>query len=242
MAKDPDKLKKTIKALFDKAKSAGELGNEREAETFMAKAQELLMKYNLEREDLSEDDKAKGITVDYHTWFKKSESDWVFSLFCTLARYNFCECVQRTGRDWVIIGTSENGQTVGSLGEWLIPEVRHMARNKMKQEWSGNPNTYLRGFYRGFVSGLDSKLREEQSNQLEQAKKVLAGDTTLPAVMGNLPKLMEQHVALRDAFKKIHFPNLRSSSSRGLSGHSGFSSGRNAGKNANLKRAGQKRI
>lgn len=249
MKKDKESLKKKINALFAKANSAGELGNQAEAEIFMAKAQELMTKYNLESDDLSEEDKAKGITIPIKDWFRKTESTWVSSLCGVLAYYNFCRSIEdQTRGAWVIIGSEDNAKTVASLVTMLIPEVRRMCNDECRRVWDGNPNTFKRGYFRGFVVGIKEKLEAQREEQMMKARKIEAGDTTLPAYYGNLPKKIEQHKELVAKFVDKHYPRLRQQSSRKLSGADGFNRGREAGRNANLNRGsksyggGQRRL
>lgn len=238
-----------IRALFDKAKSAGEIGSDKEAEIFAAKAQDMLNKYNLTREDLTDEVKAKGMVIPYERWFKKTESTWVSSLLHTLAKYNFCMSIADDSRNaWVIIGEENNANTVAQLGEMLIPEVRSLCNESCRLNWNGNPNTYKRGYFRGFVHGLGEKLREEQEEQLRKAKAIEAGDTNLPAYYGKLPSVIAQNKLLVTNFVEKHYPKLRNSRSASLSGVSGYQKGREQGKQTNLNRGsrsyggGQRRL
>ena len=93
-----NKLQKLL-ALQDSAKA---IGSAAEAETVAAKINELLLLHNLSLSELRESQKPEeresmgkaDIEVDKLT--NKKEGDWVYQLYCVIARHNLCEAIKRT--------------------------------------------------------------------------------------------------------------------------------------------------
>jgi hypothetical protein len=133
MSKILDKIKK----LYDKSLSAKELGNQAEAEAFLAKATELLAEHNLSFSDLkSDEEKEEEIFFDeeqgrhFPLYDKPEQGRWRMDLLATLAKNNFCTCIYRgNGTAYFrgfLIGTPTNIEIVRYLYEIsqnLFPEL-----------------------------------------------------------------------------------------------------------------------
>jgi hypothetical protein len=242
MAEDKDALKKKIAALFAKAESTSQLGNQKEAEAFMAKAQELLTKHSLEKENLEEADKAKGMTIPFEDWYRKSESDWLNMLFHVLAKYHHCSMIIDNKRKaWVIVGAPENAETVAYMGITLVPKIRKMCNEACKENWEGNPNTFKRGYFRGFPLGLRERLEQQWNEQMSESQRAIDEARTtgnLPAPISNLPRVIAHNQGLIQEFYKKHYPHLGKAGfgKTKLQGVSGFAMGKEAGSKESLSR------
>lgn len=86
-----EKIKAKIAALFAKAEGTD---NEHEAETFMAKAQEMLQKHNLSRLDLDPEGHTDplGHDAEAYTWF--ASSSWHATLYHAVSNYYGCQMVR----------------------------------------------------------------------------------------------------------------------------------------------------
>ena len=239
-------LKVKIKALWDKAISAGQVGNAHEAEAFSKKASELMLKYNLSQMDL-EDAKeapkfAKAFVIPFALVEQRHESDWLAHLFSALCRANFCSIIIDKARGgYVIIGQPENGNAVSYLCIQLTERIRSMAGTEFKK-YNGHEkrNTWKRGFLRGCALGIASQLRDQSDKQEREGREAMAAvakgskDTGL-MVMSNLPAMIEKNNQLIQTFIDRTYPRLKAgSASARLKGSSGFSQGLEKGRSMNI--------
>jgi hypothetical protein len=89
-----EKIIDMIKRLFEKAESAKEIGSLAEAESFFAKASELLIKHNLTREEVdaaAKDNEFNMVILAIREI--KSDGDYEHALLSTIAEANFCKVV-----------------------------------------------------------------------------------------------------------------------------------------------------
>ena len=94
---EQDSILKKIKALIDKAASSRNCaGSIAESEAFMKKAQELLLKYNLDTEKVTsyEQVKKEGIEEEKISY----QEDWEINLLSGIAIANFCNIVVHPNR------------------------------------------------------------------------------------------------------------------------------------------------
>lgn len=223
------KIKERIEKLFRKARSAEEIGSLEEAATFTAKAQELLVQYNLELSDL-EIDGEQGpeiirVTVelkDRYGW-AKTDGDWLIRLHNAIAHFNFCKLISHSHTYISLIGEQHNIDMVEYICSNVIPTIKAL-RLKAWREYTGTEktNTFKRGYYRGAVSGLFTKLHEQR--KAEEAK--YSGLTGL---------IVRNDEAIQEKTSEL-FPNLKTRTTRRLRGSTGLSQGFQDGKNIQINK------
>lgn len=246
-----DKTKKKIENLFKKAESAQEIGSLEEAQLFINKANQLLVKYNLEQVDVMTKETGNTcigeevMTGEIHGW-NKTDSLWVNKLYARVAKYNFCDAVFSMpywiydyGEDgirtpnkkkWVkpyvtIIGEPHNIEMVKYICSHIIPKLKKLQSKRWKElqgQISEKKNTFKRGYFSGAVMGIANKLYDQQKTN-EKKYEGLPG----------LIKLNE--VAVKEKTDEI-FPELGRTRSRGLSGVTGAAVGRKDGRNMNINK------
>ena len=180
-----DGIKVKIKNLLALADSASKIGNLAEAETALAKAQELLLKYNLEKAEIFDhgDETEQTLISDRDIelcdlGWKKNEAQFTVSLINVIARYNLCKIVHiKTASPWggrvAIFGEQDNIDMVIYIHIQLQERIRHLGKKEFtKYEWMGEKkNTFMRGFLMGAVNGISLKLRTQYENfQNNEAK------------------------------------------------------------------------
>lgn len=166
-------IKSKIEKLFKKAESAKELGSLQEAETFMAKAQEILTKYNIEQSELNlgdEQENPVGYEVinmgEAHNW-KKTDGRWLIQLYHVVGQHNFCKVViNRTpGTSQVItlIGEDHNRDVVKFMCSNIIPKIRNLEKDRWKEyHGSEKRNAFRRAYLSGAAAGIGAKLSEQR--------------------------------------------------------------------------------
>lgn len=104
MQKKENSLLKKIKALYEKAQSSQELGNVEEANAFMKKVEELILKHNLDLSKIKEFSEVEDIYhneereegIEYYKKETLQEGKWEQDLISIICQYNFCKCFYRT--------------------------------------------------------------------------------------------------------------------------------------------------
>jgi len=166
-----------------------------EADTAMAMANKLLVKYNLSLDDITLDDATsyKGIVQDDDKVVVnqvKEEGNWEVALMSTLAYFNMCKDItfRRTGVKEAkiqLIGKEHNIEVV----KYLFNVARQMYRDisksqynslrkQVRQQYPGHSDVelgkakllpyrtvWIRNFLKGCVHGLYAKLHEQQQQQ-----------------------------------------------------------------------------
>ncbi len=205
-----------------------------EAEAAAAKAQQLLLKYNLELDEVKgfipEEERLVGEEL-VETSEKKSESNWIWELYGVVARYNFCYTIRHR---WIdtnnpygvkasVIGLSGNVAVVTFTVEWLIPNIRRMA----KEAWTEYEGYEKRGrFTRGFLIGCVEGIRSKLHREWEASQVVDENTRALVVVRGR--EIAE--------YVRLHFPALSISKPRSLSSWDGKTAGDRAGQDMTIRR------
>ncbi|MAO08076.1 MAG: hypothetical protein CL596_05120 [Alteromonas sp.] len=223
-----ENIKKKIAALFKKAESAKEIDSLEEAQAFMAKAQDLLAKYNLEKSQLDLDDETIKIEHDVFNMrdkfkWQKTDGNWLISLYHTVSIFNFGKIVKHNMYEFTIIGEQANIDMIDYMCSNIIPKIKEL-RLKAWKEYNGpdKSNAFKRGYYKGAVSGIYFKLREIR----EQAKKEYSGMSSL---------VISHNRAISEEASKL-FNTIRTGKARSYSSESGRELGFRDGKNLNLNK------
>ena len=225
----PKHIYEKLQKLLRKADSAKEVGNLAEAEAFANKATEILMEYNLSREQIDLEDKPKvvreHITNQDKNFLPKNEGRWLVLLYRIIANHNLCRVVtHEDGRFGLsIMGEKINIEIVRYICDQLEAKIRILVKEAYRN-YNGleKKNAFIRGFYLGAVQGIDDKLRDNK----EEMVKANPNITALVIVKDR---------AVVD-FMKQEFPRLSKGRSASYSAQDGKGLGYQAGKNVAINK------
>lgn len=221
-----DNLINKIKNLLDLAEDEN---SQHEAEAAAKKAQALIMKYNIEEAELRQGDEATIEESLFHLWKikNKSEGVWVRNLFHSVAKFNFCKII--IAKRWTdgelkevlyILGEKDNIELVKYLSTQLVHRFRSVRKKEWKQYEGGESyHVFRRGFFKGAVRGVYEKL-EEQWHQYAETESTAI-------VMSKKDEQLQKYV-------EQNHGDLGKARSGKTSSRSGYSKGKQAGKNADL--------
>jgi hypothetical protein len=128
MTNDKRKMADKIRALLAKAASTT---SEAEAESFLAKAQELMEKHQLDASDLEHED-----PVGYERTYERADRggvDWDFMLLFPVARYYGCKAIRMDGwrkYEMELVGRDSARVTAIEMHKYLVKTVRRLGREK----------------------------------------------------------------------------------------------------------------
>jgi uncharacterized protein DUF2786 len=174
MEQIPQNIIEKIQKLLNLKEGAEAVNSLAEAENASAKLQALLMKYNLDLNQVASQNIANRAKVDIEEVYwdtsqytKKSESFWIPRLFTGVARNNLCKVWWSRGNFVVnIIGHSHNLALVQYICEQLIAKIRIAEGHAWKTYNRDNPygekrGTFRRGFLEGAAIGIENRLEDE---------------------------------------------------------------------------------
>jgi len=165
-----------ITALIKKAESAQEIGSLNEANIFMAKAQELIAKYNVDKSKLG----AKNESLYAFSEEVKAtpgEPQWERQLAAVIGHYSFCNVLRN--REWKkkryvtqtiqFVGDGQNVQCCVFLFNFVRTQILSLSR----KHWHSVSGDYpqksrqkiIRYFLIGAVAGLQEKLSDKATDQ-----------------------------------------------------------------------------
>lgn len=164
-SKIPDHLADKLRKLL--AMQDG-TSNPHEAANAAQRIQELLLKYNLDLNNLGE--KEPPIIEAYigvREMEIKNEGEWAKKLLVKIASFYFCKAIyweSNKGRIYSIkiLGEEINTQLLLFTHDQLIVRIRYMAKQAVKT-YQGvyNPLAFKRAYYMGCVEAISDKLWEE---------------------------------------------------------------------------------
>ena len=221
----PDNIRQKIEKLLALAEST----NPHEAAAAMEKAQEILNRYNLSRDDVQPGQAKPDITHERIELFAhaRGSKEWRYSLTHVLAQFNLCQALF-SRHIAILIGRPQDIETVTWLYNHIAPRLYSMAdvavleyRDWRKQEgYHGVPRgsqsyaAYRNNFLLGAVSGI--------ARRLELMKETMANGTKV-IVIYNREILAE--------YQAKAFPKLISMNSKRWLNTRAFDKGREAGEN-----------
>jgi hypothetical protein len=233
MAEIDDSILEKIQKLLRLQKSAEEIGSLHEANLAAERVTDLLLKYNLELEDIGNHTPAEK--TDLHRFNEeditnpKNEGKWVHALYNILCKYNFCRMIISVNRfdhlkDYaILLGTKDNVESVKFLADQLEERIRSAEKEAWKHNISPEKrNAFRRGFFMGAVRGIDTQLREKRERETQANVKV----TSL--VLSRDSKMRE--------FMEQQFSNLRQSRGTRTSAVNGYAQGHAHGRNMSINR------
>ena len=200
-----------VAELIQKLLALSKSPNEHEAALAMAKAQELLLKHNLDMAAITaptqeETDEAGMINevIDFDDFEK-----WQGHLVNSVAIRNFCKVIV-CGSEYHILGRKANVKAVETMYNWLEPQIiRLIAASGYKR---GEKNSYALGI----ISTISRKLEESKEQYQTQ-------NPTSRALVVNVQK--EIDVWYREQYQSVS--TRRSSTVYGGAFSRGQSDGRN---------------
>lgn len=230
----PEDVLKRLNKLLNLAEGAKAVGSLAEAENAAARAQQILMQYNLSEEDA----RAFGTTkapitedrIETSEMTSGKEGDWIPTLYHHIAKNNLCFVLMTRshkkggGKDIILFGTEANRQVVEYFASYLIPLIRNLAR-KAFSEYLGEEK---RGaFIRGFLTGCVQSIGQRLSTTVEQMSQQDSKITGLIRVSGQEIKQYLDNSAYRVRTSR----SMTKRSARG-----GLEMGREAGKSISLNK------
>lgn len=225
-----EKVTEKIRKLLAKSESAKESGSIQEAEIFALKAQDLLLQYNLSQQDINKPEESpilmEIINLNDFEKIAKTEGDWILSLFIGLSRYNLCKSIilgNRGNNIIYIFGERHNIDIVKYLHDQLRVKIKRLSLEAWK-EYRGleKRNTFLRGYKKGVVVGIEKKLYDQQQEQMKKYE--------------GMPGLVKVNMEAIDKTVAREVGPLGRSRSRALSGQEGRNRGFKDGYNMNINK------
>ena len=190
--------------------------NENEAALALERAQELLLRHNLTRADVINDNGTgvpSGIGQLSH---KEAEGyAWKRDLAAILATANLCRVIgQPSCKSWSIFGAYDNVRSVMEMYNWITLQLSFMAnreyRDYKNDEGTERGQTWKAGFYNGALSAIRDRLTKPMDDFKYGTGKDL---------------VVVNDEALKIAVHKI-FPHLQSRRASNGGGNDGRSNGR----------------
>lgn len=168
MADNMDKIIDKIQKLFELANSP----NESEAAAAMAKAHELLQKYNLSMDAVTEKGEAPGVITED---FGKADRVWELTLVNAIAKANYCGMFRsgkhmgygKSGRrvyeyHMVLVGKEHNVAAVKIMAEYIIGAI-----NKGAKKMYGKGKSLVASYKQGFSAAVESRLYTMRKKDME---------------------------------------------------------------------------
>lgn len=225
---DKEKVIDTIRKLLNLSEGTN---SPAEAESAAAKAQQLLLKYNLAMADvnahITEAERLVGEEL-FESSENKNESNWIVRLYSGIARYNFCRIVlrlssQQYSTEVSVIGRTGNVEAVHYMVETLVPQIRQMAKAAWR-EYGGHEKRgkFTRGFLVGCALGIETKLWNEW-------QRMQVTDVDTRALVVSSGRELE-------AFMRQNYGRLSTGRTRSLSSWEGKQVGAAAGQGMNIRR------
>lgn len=222
-----EKIVDKIKKLMAKAQSSTDLGNIEEANTFAAKATELMVKHAIDNELL----KDKPILTIGQLFIpdseihKKREGQWIYSLYNTIATFNFGSILLHKGRGITIIANEEYLPIINSIADSLAFRLRAVckAETALMRKVRGpnfNPNAFARAFLQGAVDGIFSQLRAKRQEANQE--------------YSNLPVIVNTHKTALKAYIDEKWGKLKANKAANYSSIEGTNRGYDIGKNMSV--------
>jgi len=169
-----------IKKLMKQAESASQIGSLAEAETFLAKANALILQHNIDQIDLEE---KEGVVIKHgknRLSYKDNQAGnrWKICLLEVLADSNLCSYTFNSkSLTACLVGKEENILIVEFLYHQLSERLFLMAKNYYKalpdcERGNGNNDgirrKVLQSYLTGAVYGLGEKLKDQLENMGSQ--------------------------------------------------------------------------
>lgn len=233
-----------LKKLIAQEKSERALGNLAAAETFAAKAAELLFKHKLEMSDIeiAEEEAAEPIMDEFFSAAelldlpqKKTHDNWIGILLMGVCESNFCKLIRSHGSNtFNIVGRSTDRAATVAMFSYLSRACIEMApREAIIQGVYERHRSFVSSFKLGFAGAIQRRLarkREELKAGLALGGKQEQG----------LMRIDQMEKAVESKFKEFH-PDAVTCAPARTYHHGGYRAGRTYGESVginNTKRLG----
>jgi len=186
--------KEGIIELIRKCLALSESPNEHEAAAAMSKAQELLLKHNLDMASIvtpkAEDIEESGL-INEIVDFSESEI-WEKNLLNSISKRNFCHVIS-TPEGIHILGQRANVRSIVAMYNWLEPQIMRLTK----------ASGYTRGHKKSYALGIVSTI----SHKLDESKESYQANNPMSrALIVNIQSKI-------DSYFKQEYPRTRSSRS-----------------------------
>lgn len=166
-----DSMMKRIKALIDKANSTDSAA---EAESFMAKANELLLKYNLDAEHVMSKEEVQKTGVQEDT--VGFDEPWHQNLMSAIVRHNLCKMlISRHNGRLHVVGRPANVNAVIMMFDFFRGAITRIAMEAYKKllkddleadgyaikRKKGHEENFINSYIGGAIDGVEKKMKEQ---------------------------------------------------------------------------------
>lgn len=227
-----------IKKLMALSKSS----NENEAASAAAKAQELLLKYNIELSEIQDTTVETKLTKEFLELFGRNEVTWKKHLAHGVANANLCKGVG-SGNGMYFLGKKHNIEIAIYMYQTLVNDLERIADEKWQQIlvlrelaakypkveiFSDYSLAYVHGktWKASFYAGAVKTIRERLEENLTELK---INNENMMALVTTEDKQLQ-------VYMKQEFPKLVSGRSLHANYRSAYESGRRAGHDIQFKR------
>lgn len=232
MTDTPDSVLRKIRGLLAQAEDDG--ATRQEAETFTAKAAELLAKYGIDRAMLAADDPTTDRVADRIITVAPPYAMGKLNLLYSIAEALGAEGVRRRSKtpgteELHLFGMESDLERVEVLWTSLLVQCLRFQAVDFDRDpaaWR-QPRKWKRDYIEGFRARVFARLREAEQRAKQQAEAQHTGDgPSVELVLVDRRQLVQQRMSET-------YPNRRASTSRRAVG-SGYQRGQAAGNRADL--------
>jgi len=214
-----------IVELIQKCLSLSKSPNEHEATAALSKAQELLLKYNLELADLQAQGKAPSTSM-LNFPIPLGQIEWKRRVLRKLALNNFCETIIEGRTNYHILGRLPNVLAVVEMGSWILIQMDNITWYQT-QMYDG-PVQKLR-FRNSFLEGLTDRVIERLNEFYQQ----LQLNSNTRALTISLKGEAQQYLR-----QQYPYTTTRHAPPRNISSE-GYQAGRSAGDGVSFSHSGR---
>jgi len=249
-----EKMKGKIAKILKKAEGAKDVGSIEEATNFILQANRLLMKYNIELDDLDLSEEIvdeimhESFTLnEVHRW-NKSDGDWMFYIYHMTSQINLCSIIKSVRKEFVrdqytdeiILNSKGDGKirTVGKVSlfgteinqeitKYMSTSIINQLKRLSKQAWKEYLGSEREPTWkRGYFRGAVDTLRKVFNDYKEAQKEEFPSVTAL---------VLTNQVALKSKVEEV-FGRTGRSKSRAVSGMGGYNLGQRDGSKVTIRK------
>jgi len=205
-----------IKALLAMAEHPN--SNEHEAAIALEKAQELLLQYNLTRDDIQSESGIRFHGIGMASGIERHGFPWKRNIMNVIAKSTLCRVIiNRSFKKWTLFGTEPNVKATLEMYRWVVIQLDDIAMNSfaMYKRRGGyeHGRTWKISFFAGACIAIEDRLKKP-------FVEFAAGSGKELVVLNNK--------ALDEAVNKV-FPKLSNIRSGQALSRDGFTAGKSAG-------------
>ncbi|OQA66346.1 MAG: hypothetical protein BWY36_00910 [Candidatus Diapherotrites archaeon ADurb.Bin253] len=167
--------KKAIFAQIQKLLALGTSPNENEAKLATAKANALLLKYNLSIDDVEDVKMGSGITQRKHAIDGKRVAHWKSGLMNVVCESNYCRVLISTeyngSKNFIIIGKKVNINITEQMYVYLYETIERLSKNYGRGVTE--KNSYRLGMVQGIYEVLKAQKQQQEKNGIEECTALM---------------------------------------------------------------------